>query len=101
MECPLCKGKMNIVKDIMPKEKVDFEAYQCEKCGEQLINMQQLKVLAKKYRDLRKAKDTIFAKWGNSLAVRIPIEILGEMGIKEGTHALIKREKDAIKIVPA
>ncbi|MBI4141403.1 AbrB/MazE/SpoVT family DNA-binding domain-containing protein [Candidatus Woesearchaeota archaeon] len=101
MKCPICKGNMVVTKDVMPKEKVVFEAYKCEKCGEELMNMQQLKSLADKYMELRKAKDVSFAKWGNSLAVRIPKDIVGELGIKEGTHALVTREKESIKIVPS
>lgn len=91
---------MKLIADVTPKEKVAFEAYKCENCGEELVNMQQLKSLAQKYRELRKAKEVNFAKWGNSLAVRIPREIAGELGIKAGTPALITREKEAIKIIP-
>lgn len=48
--------------------------------------MKQLKLLANKYRKLRKAKGVIFSKWGNSLAVRIPSEIAEEYKIKAGKH---------------
>jgi len=43
--------------------------------------MKQLKVLASKYRKLRSAKDITFTKWGNSIAVRIPSEIVDEYNI--------------------
>lgn len=91
---------MTVVNDVMPKEKVGFEAYKCEKCGEELMNMNQLKSLAQKYRELRKAKDVRFAKWGNSLAIRIPNELVGELGIQAGMHALIRKEKEGLKIIP-
>ncbi|MBI4140206.1 AbrB/MazE/SpoVT family DNA-binding domain-containing protein [Candidatus Woesearchaeota archaeon] len=100
MKCPVCKGNMSVVKDVMPKEKVGFEAYKCENCGEELVNMAQLKSLAQKYRELRRAKDVRFAKWGNSLAIRIPTELVDELGIHEGMHALIRKEKEALKIMP-
>ena len=101
MKCPECKGQMNPVKDIIEEDSVDFEAYKCEKCGEELVNGSQLKLLAEKYRALRRAKDITFTKWGNSLAVRIPSDIATELGIKEGTHGLIKKEKQGISIIPA
>lgn len=101
MKCPYCKRKMRTVQDVMPRERIEFEAYNCDKCGEELMDMKQLGALAEKYRQLRKAKDTRFAKWGNSIAIRIPREIAGELGIKEGTQALIKKEKEGLKIIIA
>ncbi|MBI5066447.1 hypothetical protein HZA97_09520 [Candidatus Woesearchaeota archaeon] len=71
MECPICKGKMEKIVDEIKQDKVGFEAFKCSSCGEELVNMKQLKELSDKYRELRKSKETIFAKWGNSLAVRI------------------------------
>ena len=102
MKCPICnKGEMKKLKDIMEQDGIEFEAYQCSKCGEEIMNMKQLKALAGKYRKLRKAKDIIFSKWGNSLAVRIPSEIANEYKLSAGKHGLLTREKEGIKIIPA
>ena len=101
MNCPICSGPMNKVQDKIEEDLVDFEAYQCQKCGEELINSNQLKSLATKYRQLRKAKDILFTKWGNSLAIRIPKEIVGQLGIKEGSKGLIKKDKNSITIIPS
>lgn len=50
MKCYLCKkGLMKIVKDIMKEDNIEFEALKCNKCGEEIMNMKQLKILAKKY----------------------------------------------------
>lgn len=101
MKCPMCKkGTMELEQDIIAEDGVVFEAYKCQECKETLLTTNQLKTLAEKYRQLRKAKDTIFAKWGNSLAVRIPNEIAAQFGIKQGRKALIKKEKEGIKIIP-
>ncbi len=57
MKCPICnKGKMEKVNDKIEKDGVEFEAYRCSSCGEEIMDMNQLKVLAAKYRKLRKNK---------------------------------------------
>ena len=98
MKCPECSGEMKKKNNIMEQDGLEFEAYLCPKCGEEIMNMKQLKVLADKYRSLRKAKEIVFAKWGNSLAVRIPRDVALEYKISEGKRALLVREKEGIKI---
>lgn len=101
MNCPLCKkGNMQKVKDIIKQDGVEFEAFKCSNCGEELLNMNQLKILADKYRTLRKSKEIAFSKWGNSIALRIPKEIVKEYNIKSGTRAILTKDKQGIKIVP-
>ena len=101
MECPVCKGKMEKVKDVMKQDGIAFDAFRCTACGEELMNMQQLKMLAQKYRKLRRAKEITFAKWGNSIAVRIPSEIVDEYHITSGKQGILMRDKEGIKIIPA
>ena len=100
MKCHVCKGNMEKISGKMPIEKVEYEAYRCTQCGEKILNMEQLHDLANKYRTLRKAKQTSFAQWGNSLAIRIPEELVKELKIKPGTRAQITREKGILKIIP-
>ena len=101
MKCPTCqKGKMEKKKDIMEQDGIEFETYKCSKCGEEIITMKQLRVLASKYRKLRSAKDIKFAKWGNSIAVRIPSEIADEYHIFAGKHGTLTKDKEGIKIIP-
>lgn len=90
---------MKKIEDKIQEDKVDFTAYQCLKCGEELMDMNQLKALAEKYRELRKAKEVTFAKWGNSLAVRIPKEFSEELAIREGDHAFLKRSERGMEII--
>jgi len=91
---------MEKVKDIMEQDGVEFEAFKCSKCGEEIMNMKQLKVLASKYRKLRNAKDITFSKWGNSIAVRIPSDIADEFNISAGKHGTLTKDKEGIKIIP-
>lgn len=97
-KCPLCTGKMIQIKDSIKEDNVEFEAYKCNKCGEELLDMQQLKGLATKYRGLRKAKAITFAKWGNSIAVRIPVHIAEQFHLKPGKQGIINSDEEGIKI---
>lgn len=102
MKCSICnKGEMKKSKDLIKQDKVEFEILKCSNCGEELMTMKQLKLLANKYRELQKSKEITFAKWGNSLAVRIPIDIAEELKITEGKHGTLTRDKNMIKIIPA
>ena len=87
-------------KDIMKRDGIEFEAYKCPECGEEIMSMKQLKVLAGKYRRLRNAKNITFAKWGNSIAVRIPSDIADEYNISAGKHGTLTKDKEGIKIIP-
>lgn len=92
---------MKKIKDVIEEDRVPFEAYSCLKCGKELMNMRQLGAVAKKYRALRRAKEIKFAKWGNSIAVRIPSSMVKEFHIVAGKSALMVKEKEGLKIIPA
>lgn len=91
---------MEKIKDEIKQDRIEFEAFKCDSCGEEIMNMKQLSVLANKYRKLRDAKEITFAKWGNSIAVRIPSEYLEAYHISSGRHGLLTKERDGIKIIP-
>jgi antitoxin MazE len=38
------------------------------------------------------------AKWGNSLAVRLPAELVRELGLKEGDHIDLTRDDGVVKV---
>lgn len=101
MKCPICqKGLMKKKKDSIEQDGMEFEAYKCLECGEEIMTMKQLKVLANKYRKLRDAKDITFARWGNSIAVRIPSDIAEEYNISAGKRGILIKDKKSIKITP-
>lgn len=91
---------MKRVNDSIEGDGVAFEAFRCPECGEEIMTMKQLGELARKYRKLRSAKEVTFAKWGNSIAVRIPSDIVEAYSIKEGKSGLITKEKEGIRIIP-
>ena len=101
MKCPVCnKGEMKKIRDVIKQDGIEFEAFRCKFCGEEIMDMKQLKVLAHKYRKLRHAKEITFAKWGNSIAVRIPSDIVKEYHIKPGKQGILTKDRDGIKIIP-
>ncbi|MFH1209756.1 MAG: YgiT-type zinc finger protein [archaeon] len=101
MKCPICnKGEMESIKDTIKEDNIEFEAFRCKHCGEEIMNMKQLNVLANKYRKMRKAKEITFSKWGNSIAVRIPTDIANSYKITSGSNGILTKEKDGIKIIP-
>src|SRR3989344_3812614 len=99
MKCPICKkGNMNKVTDFIKQDNIKFETFKCDNCGEELMNGKQLKSLANKYRQLKMAKAISFAKWGNSIAIRIPNEFIKEYNIKPGKQAMLIKEKNSLRI---
>jgi antitoxin MazE len=34
------------------------------------------------------------AKWGNSLAIRLPVKLVAELGLKEGDEVIVRRADD-------
>ncbi len=101
MKCPYCRVKMQAKKDLFGSEQIEFEEFQCPKCGEELLTMDQLKELGEKHKQWRNAQRVKFSKWGNSIGIRIPQEVITQLHIKAGGIALVKTEKNSIKIVPA
>ena len=102
MQCPSCStGEMQRTKDIIEQDGIEFEAYRCKSCLEEILTMKQLKTLASKYRRLRMAKEITFTKWGNSIAVRIPKDIVRELNIEVGSSGILLKDKKEIKIIPA
>ncbi len=101
MKCPYCKVEMQSIKGLFGPERIEYEGRRCPKCAEELMSMEQLKELGDKYKIWRKSARITFSKWGNSIGVRVPKEIVTALHIKPGATALVTREKHAIKIVPA
>ncbi len=91
---------MKKITDIMKEDGIAFEAFRCGSCREEIMTMKQLKHLARQYRKLRTAKEIIFSKWGNSIAVRIPRDLAEAYQIKSGKKGMLTKDKDGIKIIP-
>ena len=100
MKCYKCKGRMKLARGYFEEDGVGYDYYQCQRCGEEILNMAQLRRTAERYRALKKAKDILFQKWGNSIAVRIPKTFIESLGIKPNGKGLLLLEKRAMRIVP-
>ena len=91
---------MKKINDFIKQDSIEFKAFKCMSCGEEIVTMKQLKVLADKYRRLRNAKEITFAKWGNSIAARIPRDITNRYKITPGKRDILIKDKKSIKIIP-
>ena len=97
MNCAKCNVKMIEKEEINP-HGVSYKYFQCPKGGEELLNMQQLHEVAEKYREMKRYKAKL-SKWGSSIAVRIPKELLKEFHLKANEIVSLIPEKNAIKIM--
>src|SRR3989338_5394431 len=105
MKCPVCeKGtlKKGKIKEIMFGLYLgEFPAEICSKCSESFTDEKTTRAIeeaAKKKGVWGLGKKTKITRTGNSLAVRIPKEIVNFLKIKEGKEAYIYPEKDKIVI---
>lgn len=78
---------------------VPYKYWSCEKCGREVLDMEQLKETAKMYRKLKRYSVKI-SKWGGAVAFRIPKEIVKQQKLKVGNSAYIIPEKKGFKVVP-
>ena len=105
MKCPICdKGdlKKGMIKETMFGVQLgDFPAQLCSACGESFTDQE----TTRKIEEAAKTKGiwglgrkTTVARTGNSLAVRIPKEIVDYLHIKEGSDVYVHPDKDKIVI---
>jgi len=97
--CGECKRKMEEHLGKTP-EGVKYSYWKCGKCGEEILSMEQLHNVAKKYRELKKAYRVRISEWGATLALRIPKEIAKVQRMKKGESALVIPEKKGFKVIP-
>ena len=107
MKCPICeKGnlKRRKIKETMFGVYLgEFPAEICDKCNESFTDEKITRAIeeeAKKKGIWGLGKKTKITKTGNSLAIRIPKQIVDFLKLKEGKEAYIHPEKDKIIIEP-
>ena len=107
MKCPICnKGtlKENKIKETMFVVYLgEFPARLCTKCGESFTDektTKEIELAAKEKGIWRLGKKTKITKSGNSLAIRIPKDIIKFLDLKEGSEAYIHPEKNKLIIEP-
>lgn len=91
---------MELVKESIPEEGIEFDSYKCPKCGEEITTMEQLHELAQKYKAQRERSFVItFSTWGKSIGMRVPRRAVIEYGIEPGEKALLILEKKGFKVI--
>ena len=77
-------------------EGVEYSYYKCSKCGEEIVDLKQLHSVADKYREMKKAK---LSRWGASLGLRIPKDLVKKYKLSAAKEVNIIPEKDGILIL--
>lgn len=96
--CSECKGNM-IEKSAETPEGVKYSYYKCEKCNEEIVDMKQLHNVAEKYRIMKKYRVKL-NKWGLSLGIRIPKELVTKYKFSDEEEVSIIPKKEGILIAP-
>ena len=98
-KCPECNESMIELSDKTP-EGVTYHYFKCKKCGEEIVDMKQLHNVAQVYREMKRFNAKL-SKWGMSLGVRIPKELVEKYNFKDNEEVTMIPEKEGIKIIPA
>ena len=97
-KCSECTLAMKELAGKTP-EGVPYQYYKCSKCGEEILDMKQLNTVAEKYREMKRFHAKI-SKWGTSLGVRIPKELVQRYHFKDDEEVTIIPEEEGIKVIP-
>lgn len=84
-----CGGTRKKLKGKTP-DGITYDYLRCSRCGEEVLGMQELHEVADKYKKMRTYSAKI-TKWGLSLGLRIPSELVKKYKLKD---------KEELKIVP-
>jgi DNA-directed RNA polymerase subunit RPC12/RpoP len=96
-KCNECGKEMKQLKDKTP-EGIKYDYFKCSGCGEEIVTMQQLHDVAGEYRALKKYTAKL-SKWGLSLGVRIPKELVQKYHLKDNSDITIIPEDDGMRLV--
>ena len=96
-KCSECNGEM-VEKSNKTPEVVEYKYFKCNKCGEEIVDMKQLHNVAEKYRIMKRYRAKL-SKWGLSLGVRIPRELVSKYRFNNKDEVSIIPEKEGILIV--
>jgi len=97
-KCTKCNGIMKEFEAKTP-ENIKYNYYKCENCGEEVLDMKQLHSVTEQYRTLKKYYVRL-SKWGLSLGLRIPKELVKKYKLKDDVEVVIIPENKGIKIIP-
>ena len=94
--CLECGGRLSKAAGV--RKGVKYNALKCGKCGEEIMTLDQA---ASFLDEAQKMKTVTFSKWGQSIAVRIPVEAVKKYGITLKEKGMLLLEKDGFRIIPA
>jgi predicted RNA-binding Zn-ribbon protein involved in translation (DUF1610 family) len=97
--CSECGGEIKEQAAKTP-EGVGYKYFKCRKCGEEIVDMKQLHDVAQKYREMKTFRAKI-SRWGMSLGLRIPKELVKKYNFKDEEEVTIIPDDKGIKIIPA
>ncbi|MGV8141747.1 MAG: AbrB/MazE/SpoVT family DNA-binding domain-containing protein [Candidatus Woesearchaeota archaeon] len=80
------------------KDGVPYNHYYCKKCKDSFLDMKQLHEAAEIYRE-RKRNIAKLSRWGVSLGVRIPKELVERYKLKEKSEVTFVPEEGSIRII--
>lgn len=98
-KCAECNGEMKELSAKTP-EGVGYSYYKCSSCGEEIVNMNQLHLVAEEYRVMKKYSAKL-SQWGLSLGLRIPKELVAKYNLRREKEVIMVPEKGGIKIITA
>ena len=96
-KCTECSGSMQQLK-AKTHEGVEYSYFKCLKDGEEIVDMKQLHEVAERYRTLKKYNVKL-SKWGLSLGLRIPKELVEKYKLKNEKEVSIVPEKTGLRII--
>ena len=96
--CSECKGTM-IEKTAKTPEGISYNYFKCNKCEEEIVDIKQLHNVAEKYRIMKKYNVKL-SKWGLSIGLRIPKEIVKKYNFKDNEEVTIIPEDKGIRVFP-
>lgn len=97
--CTECGGQMRQLVDKTP-EGIPYRYYRCRKCAEEIVDMKQLRAVASEYRLIKKYHVKL-SRWGLSLGMRIPKEVVKRYNLKSNEEVIIVPESEGLKIIPS
>ena len=96
--CSNCKNPMVEMSSKTP-EGIEYKFYKCNKCGEEIVDMKQLHNVAEKYRIMKRYRVRL-SKWGLSLGIRIPKDLVDKYNFSNKDEVSIIPDKKGLLIIP-
>lgn len=98
-KCKKCRIELKEVEE-KTAEGVSYSYWMCSKCGDEFLDKGQLHSVAEKFRKLKRYHAKI-SKWGSSLGLRLPKELVKKYKFSTKNEVEIIPEENCLKIIAA